>query len=361
MTHQPSQHQDLRTALDPSTDWCAPREVMPSSEDVHAWISRAYRDPEDRTMMDAVRFTRWNMEVAFQAGFGAGYRTAPPRPDHAGGVKRVRHLKRGTEYEVLGEAEAQVANGSYSVWPKGMDIMSEAEAVPARLVSDGHTLTVYRDPKTGKIWCRFTDEFRDGRFETITPAQAQDKAAEREGVEDLEVEALCDSVLGNCYLGKEPEADLAEKIKKSLAPKPTGTEAGRGDAPRPAGNNADEWHAWLDEHRGYGSPYIAVQIAEAMDAATSILRKALARDARVEVILEAVLTPADDPEHGDRDHLPRVLRDFLNEECGRAGLTGANDGYAEGYAKAQAEAATPTPPTPDSTAQGDGTSQEGGR
>jgi len=68
------------------------------------------------------------------------------------------------------------------------------------------------------------------------------------------------------------------------------------------------------------------------------LRDALADNARVDAVLKAILTPAGDPEHGDRDHLPRVLRDFLNEECGRAGLTGFNDGYAEGYAKALATA-----------------------
>lgn len=86
-------------------------------------------------------------------------------------LERVRHLKRGTEYEVLGEAEVQVATGSHKIWLKGADTSSEYAAIPARLAHDGEEITVYRDPKSGKLWCRFTDEFRDGRFETITPPQ----------------------------------------------------------------------------------------------------------------------------------------------------------------------------------------------
>lgn len=68
------------------------------------------------------------------------------------GVERVRHVKRGTEYEVLGEAEAQVSTGFTDNWGTG------------RTLRDGADLTVYRDPKSGKLWCRFPDEMRDGRF-----------------------------------------------------------------------------------------------------------------------------------------------------------------------------------------------------
>ncbi|KQO69515.1 hypothetical protein ASF22_02590 [Methylobacterium sp. Leaf87] len=47
------------------------------------------------------------------------------------------------------------------------------------------------------------------------------------------------------------------------------SESGRNhvNTPRPTGNNADEWNAWLAEHSGYGTAYIAVQIAQALDAA----------------------------------------------------------------------------------------------
>jgi hypothetical protein len=82
--------------------------------------------------------------------------------------ERVRHLKRGFEYEVLGEAEAQVAVGAYMTWPDGTD--PHGEGIPGVMLHDGLKLTVYRCIKTGKLWARFTDEFRDGRFETIASA-----------------------------------------------------------------------------------------------------------------------------------------------------------------------------------------------
>lgn len=65
--------------------------------------------------------------------------------------------------------------------------------------------------------------------------------------------------------------------RAALVPAPvieagTGEKAGEDEphfnTPRPTGNNADEWNLWLQEHEGYGAPYIAVQIAEALDAAT---------------------------------------------------------------------------------------------
>lgn len=39
-----------------------------------------------------------------------------------------------------------------------------------------------------------------------------------------------------------------------------------GPAQRPLGSNADEWHLFLDEHKD-ALPYLAVQIAEAIDEA----------------------------------------------------------------------------------------------
>ena len=55
---------------------------------------------------------------------------------------------------------------------------------------------------------------------------------------------------------------------------------------------------------------------------------------RIDEILKAVLTPSNDPEHGTRDHLPRVLRDYVADECAKSFRVGWDDGYAEGYAKA---------------------------
>lgn len=45
----------------------------PASEEIHAWIDAAYRRPEGVPQMsnDGYRFTRWNMEVAFMAGWNA--------------------------------------------------------------------------------------------------------------------------------------------------------------------------------------------------------------------------------------------------------------------------------------------------
>lgn len=58
---------------------------------------------------------------------------------------RYQHKKRGSVYEVLGEAELQCA------------VMSPIE---------GDLLTIYRGTD-GKWWARFRDEFYDGRFEPL--------------------------------------------------------------------------------------------------------------------------------------------------------------------------------------------------
>lgn len=84
----------------------------------------------------------------------------PEAPSDAGWRERVRHVKRGTEYEVLGEAEAQVS-GSDSRITEHRDWLTEAV-----ILEDGDKLTVYRGTD-GRLWCRPTDEFRDGRFLTL--------------------------------------------------------------------------------------------------------------------------------------------------------------------------------------------------
>lgn len=63
--------------------------------------------------------------------------------------KLFRHIKRGSTYRVLGEAEAQVAHDF-------------------RPLRDGDKLTVYQ-AEDGRLWARFVDEFHDGRFEDATP------------------------------------------------------------------------------------------------------------------------------------------------------------------------------------------------
>lgn len=63
------------------------------------------------------------------------------QPDDAT-VERYRHKKRGTVYEVIGEAELQMNTDN---------------------LVDGSQMMVYRG-EDGKLWCRHYDEFHDGRF-----------------------------------------------------------------------------------------------------------------------------------------------------------------------------------------------------
>ena len=55
--------------------------------------------------------------------------------------RRVRHKKRGTTYEVIGEARVQASD----------------------MVVEDDVLTVYRG-EDGMLWCRPKYEFEDGRF-----------------------------------------------------------------------------------------------------------------------------------------------------------------------------------------------------
>lgn len=91
---------------------------------------------------------------------------SPDVPNRSGTVpERVRHLKTGGEYEVLGEAEVQLSKPTQGVF----------SVAACRPVREGERLTVYRG-KDGQLWGRFTDEFRDGRFETITPEASENPA-----------------------------------------------------------------------------------------------------------------------------------------------------------------------------------------
>ena len=67
--------------------------------------------------------------------------------------KRVRHKTRGSTYEVLGIAEAQVSH------PRGYTPLY-----------DHDTMVVYRAEDGGKFWVRSFEEFMDGRFEEIPVA-----------------------------------------------------------------------------------------------------------------------------------------------------------------------------------------------
>lgn len=63
------------------------------------------------------------------------------RPTH-------RHVKRGSEYMIVGAAELQASTDD---------------------LVDGSEMIVYRG-KDGRIWCRQVDEFNDGRFEVLPPS-----------------------------------------------------------------------------------------------------------------------------------------------------------------------------------------------
>ena len=64
-------------------------------------------------------------------------------------IECYRHVKRGTVYEVLGEAELQTN---------------------ADNLVDGSQMMVYRG-EDGKLWCRHYDEFHDGRFAAMKDTQ----------------------------------------------------------------------------------------------------------------------------------------------------------------------------------------------
>lgn len=55
---------------------------LPDSDTIQRWVALAYREPEDLSRRDDFRFTRWNMEVAFMAGFdfARGETEHMPRP-----------------------------------------------------------------------------------------------------------------------------------------------------------------------------------------------------------------------------------------------------------------------------------------
>lgn len=58
-------------------------------------------------------------------------------------MSKVKHVKRGTVYKVIGEAKIQAD-------------------IP---LTDYDSVVVYQDEKDGHIWVRPKKEFEDGRFE----------------------------------------------------------------------------------------------------------------------------------------------------------------------------------------------------
>jgi hypothetical protein len=217
--------------------------------------------------------------------------TAPPRPDHAGGVGEDDITQAMIQ---AGRHAANLNDGTLASIYLAMANASPAQA-PDKAVNRG---VVERAWKDGAYWAQAEAGNADAWLMVGAlaehyalgvigkdAAQAPDKAAEREGVDRWEalkrVSMIQARELKRLDPTGETPADLEEamqELRAALAPKPTGTEAGRGVIPR----------MLLD-------PAVKAQIRENA----------------------------------------RVMR--------------------------EQKAATPTPPTPDSTAQGDGTSREGGR
>jgi hypothetical protein len=84
-----------------------------------------------------------NVEFGFKENFVANWNRRVPakwRPTH-------RHLKRGTEYQVIGQGMVQVGEGG---------------------LIDGEAVVIYRD-ETGRWWVRPPSEFDDGRFVPLAP------------------------------------------------------------------------------------------------------------------------------------------------------------------------------------------------
>jgi hypothetical protein len=73
--------------------------------------------------------------------------TAEPSPPVVGWRPTHRHVARGGEYQVIGEAQVQTVTG----------------------LCDYDVVTVYRDAEGG-LWVRATSEFDDGRFVALSAA-----------------------------------------------------------------------------------------------------------------------------------------------------------------------------------------------
>lgn len=81
-------------------------------------------------------------------------RSAAPAARPGDGVERVRHVKSGIEYEVLGEAEAKLIDAESDRFGNWIGLY------------EGDKLVIYRDPANGKLLCRPPKEFGYGRFVT---------------------------------------------------------------------------------------------------------------------------------------------------------------------------------------------------
>jgi len=194
---------------------------------------------------------------------------AHQRPQGEVGL-RYRHVKRGTVYTVIGEAELQVA------------VCNPVE---------GDLLTIYRGDD-GKLWARFRDEFLDGRFEPVAhpaPEPGGKHPSQRTRFSDASsFDEVCEAC-GATDIAGGGWGKLAQPCQAAPEPAPNTCTATHEvvqpvfldeDAPEPAGDLVEaikrlQFNA--DYQRGYGSDWFSMARKDA-DLILAALRPDDARE-----------------------------------------------------------------------------------
>ena len=276
--------------------------------------------------------------------------TAPPRPDHAGGVSLSEACEPWKHH--VGDPPRD-DSPLFAVFGAGIDYTERhlAELLGVSIYEGGDGSEDFRTD-AGKTLLNILDaaglyDRDEGVFAKLTPAQAPDKAAEREGVApmpattdrepyDAENPAFDGYLESNVDWARTNDeavgwlADNHRAIRAALATKPTGTEAGRS-----VGAETD----------------LAASVAETVKVTGGWWKSCSGCH--------------ETSEGCETGHYPysAIFQCHAGSGCSECGGLGVRwEHYTEAdFAAMAADLATPTPPTPDSTAQGDGTSQEGGQ